>query len=113
LTPTLYALLGHEPARPVPFVGRALFRRKTDPLPPRSIEPELVASSYGSVYGVLSDDARRLYVLDGIALREYAYELDGSAAGQEIGVTDEDRPRGQQAIRATVEAIAQFYGYQP
>lgn len=113
LTPTLYALLGHEPARPAPFFGRALFRRKTDPLPPRSIEPELVASSYGSVYGVLSDDARRLYVVDGIALREYAYELDGSAAGQEIGVTDEDRPRGQQAIRATVEAIAQFYGYQP
>jgi hypothetical protein len=49
---------------------RAMFRKKTDPLPSRSIEPALVASSYGSVYGVLLDDARRLYVLDGIALRE-------------------------------------------
>jgi hypothetical protein len=113
LTPTLYALLGHEPARPAPFFGRPLFRKKTDSPPPRSMQPELLASSYGSVYGALSDDARRLYILDAIALHEYAYELDGSAAGRQVSVTDEDRARGQQAIRTTVEAIAQFYGYQP
>lgn len=52
-------------------------------------------------------------VLDGIALREYAYELDGSAAGRQTPVTNENRERGQQTIRTTVEAIAEFYGYQP
>ena len=39
----------------------------------------MVASSYGNVYGALLDDARRLYIFDGIALRENVYELDGSA----------------------------------
>jgi len=28
-------------------------------------------------------------------------------------VTNEDRARGQRAVRATVEEIAQFYGYHP
>ena len=71
----------------------------------------MVASSYGSVYGTLLDDARRLYVFDGIALREYAYELDGTGAGRATAVTDEDRVRGQRAIRETVEGIARLYRY--
>jgi hypothetical protein len=77
------------------------------------MEPELLASSYGSVYGVLLNDARRLYVIDGIALREYAYELDGTGAGRATTVTDDTRARSQAAIRATVEGIAGFYGYRP
>jgi arylsulfatase A-like enzyme len=93
LTPTLYALLGHEPGRPASFFGRPLFQKKSAALPPRSMAPELVASSYGSVYGVLLDDARRLYVIDGIALREYSYELDGTGAGRARSVTNEDRAR--------------------
>jgi hypothetical protein len=113
LTPTLYSLLGHEPLQPAPFFGRPLFRRKPAPVLPRSSDPEIVASSYGSVYGALLDDARRLYVIDGIALREYSYELDGTGAGRAVAVTNEDRVRSQRAIRATVERIAKFYGYRP
>lgn len=113
LTPALYALLGHEPSRPTSFFGRPLFHRNTDPLPPRSTEPELLASSYGSVYGVLLDNARRLYVLDEIALREYEYELDGTGAGRAATVSNETRVRSQRAIRATVEGVAGFYGYRP
>ena len=113
ITPTLYALLGHAPQRPAPFFGRPLFRAKASlaPLPPT--EFEFVASSYGSVYGALLDDARRLYVIDGISLREYAYELDGTGAGRAVAVTDQDRARSQRAIRATVEGIAAFYRYRP
>ena len=113
ITPTLYALLGHEPRRPTSFFGRPLFRKQGVSLPVRSPEPEMVASSYGSVYGVLLDDARRLYVTDAIARREYAYQLDGSGAGRSRAVTDEDRSSSQRAIRTTVEQIAQFYGYYP
>ncbi len=113
VTPTLYALLGHEPRPPATFFGRPLFRRKEEPLPPRSTAPELVASSYGSVYGALLDDARRLYVIDGIALREYSYDLDGTAAGRARAISNEDRTRSQQAIRTTVEDIAKLYGYRP
>ncbi len=113
LTPTLYSLLGHEPGRPAPFFGRPLFHRQGSMATPSETRPVLVASSYGSVYGTLLDNARRLYVFDGIALREYLYDLDGSGAGRQVTVTDADRLLGQRAIRATVEEIATFYGYRP
>jgi len=111
LAPTLYALLGHEPRPPAAFFGRPLFRKTGTPAPPRSMGPQVVASSYGSVYGALLDDARRLYIFDGIALREYAYELDGTGAGRAITVSDEDRVQGQRAIRETVEGIARLNRY--
>jgi phosphoglycerol transferase MdoB-like AlkP superfamily enzyme len=113
LTPTLYALLGHQPRRPAPFFGRPLFRKETASRPPSPAEPQVVASSYGSVYGALLDDARRLYIIDGIGLREYSYTLDGTGAGRVETVSDTDRVRGQRAIRATVEGIAELYGYRP
>ena len=78
---------------------------------PRLTEPQVVASSYGSVYGALLDDARRLYIFDGVALREYAYDLDGTGAGRVSAITEPDRERGQRAIRDTVEAIARLNRY--
>ena len=111
LTPTLYAMLGHEPLPPAAFFGHPLFRKAGAPAPPRSTNPQLVASSYGSVYGALLDDARRLYIFDGVALREYAYELDGTGAGRTTAITEEDRVRGQRAIRETVEGIARLNRY--
>lgn len=78
---------------PAPFFGRPLFRSEAAraPLPPQ--EFELVASSYRSVYGALLDGARRLYVIDGIALREYSYDVDGTG-GRAAAVTAADRMRG-------------------
>ena len=111
LTPTLYALLGHDPRPPAGFFGHPLFRKGDAPSTTRSADPQLVASSYGSVYGTLLDDARRLYIFDGIAMREYAYELDGTGTGRTTPISDQDRERGQRAIRETIEAIARFNRY--
>ena len=113
ITPTLYALLGHEPRQPAPFFGRPLFRSASAAPPRSSTEPVMVASSYGSVYGALLNDARRLYILDGVGFREYAYDLDGTGPGRVSTVTPDDRERSQRAIRETVEGIARFYGYHP
>ena len=55
----------------------------------------------------------RRHLFDGIGLREYSYELDGTGAGRATAITDQDRVRSQRAIRATVEGIAAFYGYRP
>jgi hypothetical protein len=113
VTPTLYALLGHDPRQPASFFGRPLFREASAPAARPSAEPVMVGSSYGTVYGALLDDARRLYIIDGIAFREYAHDLDGTGAGRVTPVTDGDRARSQRAIRGTVEGIAEFYGYHP
>ncbi len=109
LTPSLYALLGHAPVAPSRIFGRPLFHAARLPEPGRGIE--VVASSYGSVYGALIDDAERLYILDGVSLREYLYELDGSGAGREVGIDAGVRQAGQEAIRSAITEVARFYRY--
>ena len=111
LTPSLYALLGHTPAAPAGIFGRPLFAPGAAPRRPD--RPEVVASSYGSVYGALLDDARRLYIVDAVSLREYQYALDGSAAGRPMPVREPDREAGQRAIRSAIDGIASFYRFTP
>ncbi len=71
LTPTLYALLGHQPRPPAAFFGRPLFRKDG-----RAGAAAIDGSAGGRVelwerVRRALDDAHRLYVFDGIALREY------------------------------------------
>jgi glucan phosphoethanolaminetransferase (alkaline phosphatase superfamily) len=112
ITPSLYALLGHAPTAPSPIFGRSLFRAEGTPAPARR-DAEVVASSYGSVYGTLLDDARRLYIIDAVSLKEHVYELDGSAAGRAVSVRGNDREAGQRAIRGAIEEMSRFYAFRP
>ena len=109
ITPSLYALLGHRTTPPSPIFGEALFWPKGERRPSRAKDGALVASSYGSVYGWLSDDARQLYVSDGVSLRDYRYELDGTPTGRARPVTPEERVAGQLAVREAISAISRFY----
>ena len=112
ITPTLYALLGHDVQVPSPIFGRPLVQPRgaaPSPRPPFG----LVASSYGSVYGWIDDSGRDLYIADGIGLRDYAYRLDGSPGGASVAVTPEVRAAGQQAIRQGIGAIAEVYRFTP
>lgn len=112
ITPTLYALLGHTPSPPSPIFGRPLYWKRGTP-PPPAIDFGLMASSYGSVYAWVDPEGTRMYIADGVALRDYAYRLDGSAAGVAERVTAAERARGQEAIRGGIAAIAGFYGFTP
>jgi hypothetical protein len=109
ITPTLYALLGHETTPPGPMFGVPLVWPKGEPPRPRPAAGELVASSYGSVYGWISDAGRQLYVADGVSLRDHRYEIDGTPAGRVLAVSAADRFRGQTAIRDALDALARFY----
>ena len=112
LSPTLYDLLGHRPSAPSPIFGQPLYTRTGEARPARA-NTQVVASSYGSVYGALLDDAKRLYIIDAVSLREYEYEMDGTAAGRSISIRGEDRAAGQKAVRAAVDEISRVYGYHP
>ena len=111
ITPTLYALLGRQPSTPGPMFGQPLFWPTGQPLPPRPGDGHLVASSYGSVYGWLTNEGRRLYVADGVDFRDYQFAIDGSPTGQAQAVSADDRLQGQQSIRSAVDAIATFYKF--
>jgi hypothetical protein len=109
ITPTLYALLGHETTVPGPMFGESLVWRKGSTPRPRASDGALVASSYGSVYGWVSDNARELYVADGVSLRDYRYTLDGTPTGRALGISDAERRAGQAAIKDALAALARFY----
>lgn len=111
ITPTLHALLGYETTPPSPAFGEPLFWPRGHARPVRASEGALVASSYGSVYGWLDDNGRRLYVSDGVSLRDYRYELDGTPTGRALPVTPEERRAGQKSIREAIGEVATFYRY--
>lgn len=109
LTPTLYALLGHDTTPPGPMFGKTMVWPKGATPPRPTSDGALVASSYGSVYGWVNDGGRRLYVSDGVSLRDYLYELDGSPTGRALPMDDVARGAGQAAIRDALTELARFY----
>jgi len=73
IAPTLYALLGREPPRRGRLAGRPLLARAVEPNPR---PPQLVASSFNPVYGVVSGDGRFLYEADAVDLEIRWYDLE-------------------------------------
>ncbi len=112
LTPTLYSLLGHPPTVTSPLFGAPLFWPKGTP-PPARPDFGLMASSYGSIYAWLDAAGRQMYIADGVALRDYVFELDGSPTGVSKTVSAEARAQAQRAIRAGIGEIATFYQFSP
>jgi hypothetical protein len=71
----------------------------------------LLISSYGPVYGLLTDNGGDLYILDGVNTAEYQYDLRQGLNGRRTMPTDGQRQKAQNEIRKQVSAIADFYGY--
>jgi hypothetical protein len=108
ITPTLYDLLGHAPTlRGFPF-GQSLASGAIRPT-----DGELVASSYGAVYGWLTGNGRRLYIADSINFRDYVYDLVGAPGGTRVTGAPGEHERSRAAIRERVAEIARVYGYTP
>jgi hypothetical protein len=69
---------------------------------------EVVIASYGAVYGVLTRNGRRLYIIDGNHRTEYAYERRGRAWAA-VAVSEPFRSASQRAIREYLDEIAIEY----
>lgn len=112
ITPTLYALAGHIPADLGTLYGRPLFVPRDASHRPAPREPLLIASSYGAVYGVLTNNGTHLYIADGVNNRDYAYDISGPLPIR-IGVTAQERHDHQAFIRTQVDEIARLYRFVP
>jgi arylsulfatase A-like enzyme len=112
LTPTLYALLGHEPADLGSLFGVSLVtRRGTDPVSRRD-ESFLLASSYGAVYGVLRHNGRTLYIANGVDGRDEAYDLSRSP-GRRIAVARSMAAENRQLMTKQLDRLAALNGFTP
>lgn len=110
ITPALYKLLGHNPIVRDPFFGMALIGVEGDTLTLRRQRSYLVASSYGPVYGLVSLNGERLYIIDAVNTAEHQYDLTAGLNGKQMIVTDSDRAHAWQELREQVAEIGAFYG---
>lgn len=104
ITPTLYALLGHGPAKRHPLFGEPLFRKTPEE---RGARDRLVGSSYGPVYGLVKDNGRFLYIADGIDRTAHYFDLEGGTGDlADAGIIRENN----RLLREALEELDRFYG---
>jgi hypothetical protein len=108
ITPSLFALLGHGPIKRNPVFGRSLFGLPGDAA---GLDPDasLVASSYGAVYGLLTNGGRHLYIADATEYRDYAFDLAPSPRAHPVDRVEQ--AAGRQQIQQKILEIDKFYGF--
>jgi hypothetical protein len=111
IAPTLYKLLGHEPARREPVLGESLIGADDERTHDRRRRSYLLISSYGPVYGLLANNGSDLYIIDGVNTAEHQYDLRIGLNGARTAVTDRQRRMAQDEIRRQVGAVAEYYEY--
>jgi hypothetical protein len=113
ITPTLYKLLGHDPRDREPLFGMTLVDTNASAVAKRRQQRYLVASSYGPVYGLVSENGEQLYLVDGVNTAEFRYDLRQGMNGVATTVTSRERETAAHAIREQVLEISRFYGSEP
>ena len=109
IAPTLYALLGHPPAKPGPLFGEPLFVAPDCELSDRRRQAYLLTSSYGATYGLLRRNGRLLYVSDLVEWSESAYSLSAHGGAERVLADADLRRLNQRLIRERVTEVASFY----
>jgi arylsulfatase A-like enzyme len=113
ITPSLYYLLGHTPVIPSPVYGRPLFTTTIEEQKQYLQDSYLLASSYGPVYGILSDNGRSLFIADALNDKEYFYNLADDPKATRNRLNAAISASQEQLIRQHLEAINQFYKFTP
>ena len=113
ITPTLYKLLGHAPRDHEPLFGMTLIGSDPNAVARRRHGGYLVASSYGPVYGLVSDNGQELYIVDGVNTAEHRYEFRDNLSGRATTISEQERAAAARAIREQVLEIARFYRIEP
>lgn len=111
VTPSLYYLLGHRPVEPEAVFGRPLFTETEKEHDQYLKENYLVASSYGAVYGILSDNGRRLFISDAINRKDYYFDLGADPKGTRNQVSPSIQAENRILIRDHITAINHFYNF--
>ncbi len=109
ITPSLYYLLGQRPTLNHALFGRPLFTERREERAPYLRDHYVVASSYGPVYGVISDRGRALYIADATSYRDYVFDLTTGIAGTSLPVSDAAREAGVRRIRDIIAELTRFY----
>jgi hypothetical protein len=109
ITPTLYYLLGRRPIARNPMFGRPLITTTEKEHNNYLQKSYLVASSYGPVYGILSEEGRSLFIADAVNRTSYFFNLADDPKATRNKLTAPIQSENEKLIREMVESINQFY----
>lgn len=113
ITPSLYYLLGHKPIINNNMFGRPLFTSTLEEQKSYLKDNYLVASSYGAVYGILSNNGNSLYIADSVNFQDYFYDLTLDPKKATNLVNSVIKRENEKLIRRHIEEINQFYQFIP
>lgn len=113
ITPSLFYLLGHRPVRNNQLFGRPLFTRTTEEAAAYVRPQYLLVASYAPVYGTLSGDARKLFIVDAVNSKNYYFDLAQDPDGSRSHVTIPIEKENEAIIRHEVGLIDDLYGWHP
>jgi hypothetical protein len=113
ITPTLYELLGEEPADLGTLFGAPLFVPSNAELLPRRRQSFLLASSYGAVYGMLRHNGRKLYAADAIDGHDDAYDMSADWPAQRIAITQAMLSLNRRLISEQLNELAALNHFTP
>lgn len=113
ITPSLYYLLGHKPIIKHKIFGRPLFTTTLEEQKTYLQDYYLVASSYGAVYGLLSNNGQSLYIADGVNFQDYFYDLATDPKGTNNIINPIVKQEHEGLIRQHIETINNFYKFVP
>ncbi len=107
ITPTLYDLLSQPLVADDGITGRSLLNDS-----PRPEKEQLLSSSYGAVFGLLTGEGKNLHITDAINFKSYDYDLSGDSPAP-VTLSSDLRAQYETTIREKIIATHKRYGYEP
>jgi arylsulfatase A-like enzyme len=113
ISPSLYALAGHEDLRTHPLWGHSLFGHSEQELQAHARHELFMASDTRAAYGILAQDGRCFYATYDAPAQSYLYDLSSDPEGTRDILTPELKRSYDRQILGFLREIADFYGYRP
>ena len=110
IAPTLYYLLGHRPIQRNEMLGHPLFTLTKEEKTGTTPDHYFLMSSYMPVFGVLSADQKKLFMVDASLHRNFYYDLEADPQALKNAITVPLRDHYEQIIRKDLTKIDKFYG---
>lgn len=111
ITPTLYELLGHGPVIARQEFGRPLFTKTKEDAAKYVRDSYMIASSYGPLYGLLSNKGNKLFIENELTGAEGLFDLQTDPEFSRNLLTEKNRIADEAKLRLYLGQIADLYGY--
>lgn len=113
IAPTLYYLLGHHPILHQTICGKPLLVQRREELAEFHRDAYLIGSSYGAVYGLLTNNGDALFISDSVNRKDYFFNLASDPQATRNVITPAVQLEQRRLIGEQIDEINQFFHISP